>query len=336
MHISKKTIIQNQSPLVSVVIPAYNAAQYVSEAIESALAQTYQNQEIIIVDDGSNDNTFELVSNKFGEKVTLLKQKNAGPSSARNRGIMTSRGEYIAFLDADDLWLANKISEQVGLMEKYLDVGMVFGNAVTLKDGKKSEKSHFEEEGLDEEYFGDRIYYKEAFKKLFKKNIIMTQTVMMRSSILEKSGGFDTDFHFAEDFLLWLNIARVTKIAYQPQVVAFRRKHANNLTNDPKKPIFNRPRLYQKLMETHGDSLPKAGIDIYSKMAKAWFQLGHYKLYNQGEIDVSKYFAKSLIIKPTLKCALYLLISKLGLCPGAVRIRQIIKLKLRKNNDSII
>jgi glycosyltransferase involved in cell wall biosynthesis len=331
MHIDKKRIIGNCNPLVSVIIPAYNAAQYIGEAIESALAQTYKNQEIIVVDDGSNDNTVELISNKYGEKVTIIKQKNAGPSSARNRGIKEARGEYIAFLDADDIWLPNKISEQIELMEKYLDVGMVFGNATTLKDGRKSELSHFEKEGLDEAYFGDRIYYKDAFKKLFNKNIIMTQTVMMRTSIIEKTGGFDTDFRFAEDFLLWLNIARVTKIAYQPQVVAFRRRHDGNLTNDLEKPVFNRPGLYQKLMETHGDLLAEAGVDIQSKIANAWFQLGHYKLYNQGETDVSKYFAKSLKTKPTLRCALNLLISKLGLCSSAVRIRQIIKQKTRKN-----
>ncbi|MDX9964216.1 glycosyltransferase family A protein [Desulfobacter postgatei] len=305
-------------PLVSVIIPAYNAAEYINEAVESVLSQTYGNLEIIVIDDGSTDNTAACVSSAFESSIIILRQCNNGPSSARNRGIEVATGKYIAFLDADDIWFPDKISEQVNLMEAYPDVGMVFGNSTTLKDGIAAEKSHFELQGLDCEYFGDPVYYQNAFKKLFYKNIIMTQTVMVRKSTLERTNGFDTGFRFAEDLLLWLDIAKISKVAYQFHVVAFRRRHEGNLTNNSGEHFFIWPNVYKKIEELHGDLLAQLDIDIYSKIAASWYYLGLYKIYEQGSRNVSKYFLFSLKAKPTAKCVLYLLISILGLCPLAL------------------
>ena len=305
--------ITRGGPLVSVIIPAYNAAGYIKEAVESVLAQTYRDQEIIVIDDGSTDSTAACVSTAFGDSVVVIRQSNGGPSSARNCGIEAAKGKYIAFLDADDTWFPDKISEQVNLMERYPDVGMVFGNAVTLKDGIKAEKSHFEQEGLDEAYFGDPIYYKEVFKKLFHKNIIMTQTVMVRASVLEKTGGFNADFRFGEDFLLWLDIARVTKIAYQAKAVAFRRRHYGNLTNDPEKPILNKPRVLKEIKNKHEHYLKKLKIDIDYKLAQSWFQIGCFKFYSDSLLSALRPFSKSLKYRFTFHCFLYFLLSVTGI-----------------------
>ena len=110
------TSLKNQpipmTPLISVIMPAYNALPYIDQAIRSVLDQDYPNIELIVVDDGSRDGTPELAE-QFGDRVKVLRQKNAGPAAARNKGIAASRGDFIAFLDADDVWLPGKASMQV-------------------------------------------------------------------------------------------------------------------------------------------------------------------------------------------------------------------------------
>lgn len=127
---------QMENQKVSVIIPTYNLARYINETVDSVLGQTYKNYEIIIVDDGSTDNTKEALS-EYGGKITYIFQENQGVSAARNKGIKEAKGEYIAFLDADDLWLKDKLELQIGLMNSNPEVAMIF------TDGES-----FNEEGL--------------------------------------------------------------------------------------------------------------------------------------------------------------------------------------------
>ena len=115
------------NPLVSVIMPAYNARPYIEQAIRSVLDQDYAQIELIVVDDGSNDGTPELAE-QFGNRVKVLRQKNAGPAAARNRGFAASQGEFIAFLDADDVWLAGKASMQVRYLQNHSETGLVYGD----------------------------------------------------------------------------------------------------------------------------------------------------------------------------------------------------------------
>lgn len=104
-------------PLVSAIIATYNRADIVGEAIESILGQTYKNMEVLVVDDGSTDGTHEALR-RFGNRIRVVRQENAGPGAARNRGIEVARGELIAFLDSDDIWMPTKLERQVRLLEK--------------------------------------------------------------------------------------------------------------------------------------------------------------------------------------------------------------------------
>lgn len=219
-------------PLVSVVIPAFNAAKFIVETIESVLKQTYQPIEIILVDDGSYDSTVSLVEENFGDRVRLVSQKNAGPSAARNRGICESSGKYIAFLDADDIWLPKKIEKQVAVMEKHPELGLICGDMIDFDSNGRETKSHFEKNGFDEIFFGDGLYIVNAFFKLFNKNFISTPTVILRRSILDMRDLFPLEFRFSEDHIFWLDLAKKNSFAYQIDVDTFRRKHENNLTNN--------------------------------------------------------------------------------------------------------
>jgi glycosyltransferase involved in cell wall biosynthesis len=143
--------------LVSVVIPAYNAASFIERTINSVLSQTYQNFEILVINDGSKDNTLEVIQ-KLSQKdprIKVLDKKNSGVSDTRNLGIEMSKGDFIAFLDADDIWLPNKLEIQVSLMQKNQNLFWSVGNCDTIDENdqilekaisKAPNKSpHFEE-----------------------------------------------------------------------------------------------------------------------------------------------------------------------------------------------
>src|SRR2546430_1228645 len=117
-------------PLVSVILPVYNREKSVARAVESVLAQTYRPLELIVVDDGSTDGTRGVLE-QFGGRIALLRQPNAGAYSARNLGLRHARGELVAFIDSDDIWLPHRLSAQVPLMRRP-DVGLVFGDAIHM------------------------------------------------------------------------------------------------------------------------------------------------------------------------------------------------------------
>jgi len=310
------------NPLVSVVIPAFNAAEFIVETIESVLQQTYRSIEVIVVEDGSQDNTFQLIETSFSDDVRLLRQKNSGPSAARNRGIRESSGKYIAFLDADDIWLPEKIASQVDVMEEKLDIGMLCGDMVNFNEKGREDQSHFRKNGLDEEYFGDRLYIRNGFQKIYNKNFISTPTVMLRRSIIDKTELFPLEFRFSEDYLFWLDIARIQNVAYQPNIYTLRRKHAANLTNDTAVNVQIRPIVLDQIDRRHGEYLKELGIDIRERYSKAWFLIGYFRLYQLGQLDVTADFAKSFSYRPNWRNFLYTCASATKLTWVALKLKQ--------------
>jgi len=170
----------SDEPTVSVVIPAYNAERYIGETLESVLAQTYRDFEVVVVDDGSTDGTREIVRG-YGEPVRLVEQPNSGPAAARNRGVREARGEFIAFIDADDLWLPEKLALQVPLFDDE-EVGLV-SCRVQLVDGSGRPHPTYEREKVSGW----------AFEKLLEGNFIGTSTVVARREALEGAGLFPED-----------------------------------------------------------------------------------------------------------------------------------------------
>ena len=128
------------TPLVSVIVPAYNNAHFLPAAIDSILNQTFDNFELIVVDDGSTDNTQAVLAG-FGDRLRYVRKANGGPSSARNLGIQMARGQLIAFQDADDLWLPEKLALQVAYFHLHPEVGVVFTDAVRFDAAGKFSRS---------------------------------------------------------------------------------------------------------------------------------------------------------------------------------------------------
>jgi len=197
----------NPLPLISVIIPVYNAADYLAPAIDSVLAQTYPAIEIIVIDDGSTDGSTE-VSRLYTEKIRYIRQTNQGVSAARNRGILEARGEYIAFLDADDTFFPDKITRQMEVFDRYPEVGGV-GASFIVKSGDR--ELRFPALGT---LFSEGTkcgILEDVFKHLDPGNVfavpLLPTSVIVRKCVFDKVGGFRTDLKIGEDHELWARIA---------------------------------------------------------------------------------------------------------------------------------
>lgn len=205
------------SGLVSVVIPAFNMAPYVGRALDSVLAQTYTPVEVIAVDDGSTDGTPAVLA-AYRERIRVVAQENQGLSAARNRGILESRGEFVAFLDADDCWLPGKLAAQVALFAADPAIGFVSCNALLESDaGERAGAWRFELQA------GESLLL-----QLFMRNAVIPgsgSAVVVRRALFARAGLFDCALTSLEDIDLWMRLASVTRFACvsEPLAIILRR-----------------------------------------------------------------------------------------------------------------
>lgn len=191
-------------PKVSVIMPAFNSAKTIQNAANAVLNQTYTNLELIIINDGSSDETLNLVTTLYqgNQRVVILNQSNQGVSAARNHGLTQASGEWIAFCDADDEWFSNKLHAQSQLFSSYswsytdsYYVGVDYPTPI-----RRSEQSHLLQGHIHSE--------------LIKENFLTTSSIMIKKDVLIEMGGFDENMAALEDWDLWLNIARLHPIGY--------------------------------------------------------------------------------------------------------------------------
>jgi glycosyltransferase involved in cell wall biosynthesis len=192
---------QINNPLVSVLIPTYNCGQWLGQAIDSVLAQTYKHLEIIVVDDGSTDNTAKLLEEKYKDVITYIYQPNCGLGNARNTGIKHAKGELLAFLDADDVMLPEKISCQVEYASEHPDYVVIYCNFWCIFDDKSDiwqlPSGDYQHEGISGE----------LFETLLSKNIMVPSSVLISKKVLAEVGNFYEEAQGVEDWDLWLRIA---------------------------------------------------------------------------------------------------------------------------------
>lgn len=206
------------SPRVSIVIPAYNAERFIGAAIESALAQTYRNCELIVVDDGSTDATAAVVR-KFGRRVTYLYQPNSRQAAARNRGIAASRGDLLAFLDSDDEWMPTKLEMQVSRFRDDPTLGLVY--CLVVRVDSTGRISHFQSSGREGLVLAEILLGNLEFGG--------GSTMMVPRSVLDDIGGFDTTLSPCEDTdLFWRIAARYPVGCVQEHMVRYRMHSANS------------------------------------------------------------------------------------------------------------
>jgi cellulose synthase/poly-beta-1,6-N-acetylglucosamine synthase-like glycosyltransferase len=235
---------QIRSPTVSVVIPAYNTAKYVSETLESVFGQTYQDFEVIVINDGSPDtDAFEKVIEPYLDRIVYLKQENRGPAAARNLGIRVARGKYIAFLDSDDSWLPEYLASQMKMFEETPPPDIVSADTRLFGDSPDAGKRFWE------------LYPPRSpatLKSLLTKDCaIVTSCTVARREVLTKAGLFDENFYRVEDFDLWLRLAYAgAKLVLQQKVLARRRAHGDALTVSDAGIQIDEVRVLNKLERT--------------------------------------------------------------------------------------
>lgn len=215
-------------PTISVIIATYNAARFLTEAIDSALAQEGGiPTEIVVVDDGSTDGSSELLR-RYGERVRSVRQRNAGPSSARNHGVRLARGRWLAFLDADDVWRPDKLRRQLARAQAQPDepVDLVYSDRESFGEGPAGRLSDVM--SLPE----GRI-----FPMLLLRNFITLSSVLMRRDVFLRVGGFCEELPGAEDWDLWLRYGSQRAVGVCPEPLVRYRRHENSLTRDPERMV---------------------------------------------------------------------------------------------------
>lgn len=268
-------------PLVSVVMPAYNARPFIEEAIRSVLSQDYPSIELTVIDDGSKDGTPELAE-QFGSRVKVLRQKNAGPAAARNRGIAAALGDFIAFLDADDVWLPGKVALQVQYLQDHPDVGVVFGGFL---------RWHSQPDGtfltpptpinLDTPLNIVAEHSGWIYKDILLESVISIITAMVRRTVIEKVGDLDESLATGEDYDFWLRVSQQFRADKLDRTLAYYRMHAASITQVPR--IENNEyKVLLKALKIYGLAGPDKVAASESALRKRFFQL----CFNHGYFHV--------------------------------------------------
>ena len=204
-------------PMVSVIIPAYNAVWCIVEALDSVRQQTYEDYEVIVVNDGSTDNTKEVVEAYFAQypllkaQARLINQTNKRLGGARNTGIWASKSELVAFLDADDVWYPEKLKRVMEVFGSSREkIGLVCHDERVVKNGQTVRINHY---GPWEPHMYERL--------LFNDNCLSPSAVVVRKDLLDKVGGFSENprFHSIEDYDLWLKLSRLTRFVFLHEVL---------------------------------------------------------------------------------------------------------------------
>lgn len=289
-------------PKVSVIIPTYNNSQYIVEALNSVLLQTYRDFEVIIVDDGSTDNTYKNITGIITAHPNLLKyiyQENRGLPSARNIGIKNSCGEYIALLDSDDAWLTNKLEQTINNLEENSEISMVYSDMYLVnRQGDILHKWLQTKNNFCEGYI---------YNQLIKENFIIPSSVVIRRRLLDEVGYFDENITYAEDYDLWLRIAEKNKIGLVNHPLVKWRQHDKNMSKNFEKcskyliKVFNKQ--IQKNISEKSNSLLRERLRIL------FFDVGLYSLEALKLKEARDNFSSSLKIKFSFKILIYFLSS---------------------------
>lgn len=290
---------ENSRPLVSVIIPTYNGERFIRETIDSALAQTISDLEIIVINDGSTDSTPAILES-YGSRIKVIHQDNGGVASARNAGIEAASGNWVALLDHDDLWDSTKLQKQLDFVQEHPQYAMIYakanqslyenGNSIFKKQiGSFPESPCSIQESL---YFG---------------NFIPALTVMVRREVFCQIGSFDVNLQPSDDWDMWLRISRVYPIGFLPEVVAKFRLHDSSFHR------CNLPAMARTVPKVLSKNMP------YSPQGMPWNKvyITHYCYFASQSVNVGNnrhalaYLVKAISLhqlnKPLLSTILYVM-----------------------------
>ena len=292
----------NEPAMVSVVIPAYNCGDYIGEALESVVKQDYPRLEVIVVDDGSTDNTKDVVAAFNSDRVRYVYQSNSGgPSGPRNTGIQHARGQYVAFLDADDIMLPGKIERAVQLLDREPALGLVFANFVKFDELNRQQSGAFLDtyvyfRNLPKKQVDDSLYVIKsaaAYDGLIVENYIGTSGVIVPKRVLAQVGPFDLQLKGPEDYDMWLRIAYAYDIGFVDMIGHRYRVRPCGITGmGDAKLVPHGIRVMEKQLSRYlPDSTRKK---VHRKLAGQYFALGYCHQLSEEMTFARRYYVRSL------------------------------------------
>lgn len=268
----------HQLPRISVVIPCYNAERYIAAAIESVLAQDWPNLEIVAVDDGSKDASAQIIQDQFPQ-VHLIRQPNQGVAAARNAGIAASTGEWIAFLDADDLWLPGKLHSQWQSLEAHAEARMAYTAWQTWESSDTVPTPAFLSQLENDSHDVARWHGASGwiYPQLLLDCVVWTSTVLVNRSLLREIGGFDQTLRIGEDYDLWLRASRNTSIVRLNAPTALYRQHPESITKSAPQKNYQ-GEVIQNALSQWGYRSPDGRYaneaEVIRKLARIWSDFG--------------------------------------------------------------
>ncbi|MBT1071832.1 glycosyltransferase family 2 protein [Pelotalea chapellei] len=286
--------------MISVIIPAYNAEAHISEAIASVQSQSFKDYEIIVVNDGSTDGTAQIIRQQF-PNVRFFFIRNSGVAAARNFGISVSKGEFVAFLDADDRWLPDKLEKQVALFDD-ARVGMVFTENLFFNSGGiTAERAHKRE----------RLMSGDLVRNIFLNSYVVTSTVMIRKSVLDDVGCFEEELMVAEDDNLWMRIAMNygVKLLDEPLVLYHLTEGSLSRTRGNIMPAIRAH--IELLQKKYPEILNRIGVRaIKLKYNDLYFSEGYHHFSQEKYQEARGHFLRSFVFCPwKIKSLVYALAS---------------------------
>lgn len=264
--------VSNQ-PMITVITPTFNRERFIGEAIESVMKQTYDNLEHFIIDDGSEDNTKELVENyqKKDGRIHYFYQENQGQSAARNIGLKHARGDYICFLDSDNYWFLNKLEKSLTGFQKYPETDILYGDCVAVNEAgdvisRKGMKRH-------SGYIAPL---------LLRDNFVSMNTSMVRKRCFEEMGGFEAKDRLSEDYELWLRFSSKYRFYYLPEYLAYYRVMENQISSDKKSRFKANETIILNFLEKYQTSVTSAEARkglcaFYTRKARYYASIGEKK-----------------------------------------------------------
>jgi glycosyltransferase involved in cell wall biosynthesis len=288
-----KTSVKTRT--VSAIIPVYNCAKYIGKSIESVLAQTNRPHEIIVVDDGSTDGTYEAL-NPYLDSIIYVYQKNAGEPAARNTGIRHSSGEYIAFLDADDLWLPDKLQLQMDYFAAHPECSLVYTDMATFNENGILVKSVRAFRGRV--YHGGRI-----FPYVFQETLFGSGSVVFRKDCCEKAGYFDESFLIGCDYEMWLRMSRHFEFGYVDKPLLMYRQHqemnSRTLGTVPQNGMPWLAKVLNRILELHPEIRSELGESVVNqRLAVPYAWLGRTWMIQGDHAEARKLFSGALRLAP--------------------------------------
>jgi glycosyltransferase involved in cell wall biosynthesis len=293
-------------------VPAFNAEAYIGDAIASIRAQGVDATEIIVVDDGSSDRTCAIVAS-MDPPVRLLRQENRGPAAARNAGLRAARGEYVAFLDADDMWLPGKLRAQLDHLAAHPDLRFVFGaisywhpDADGIHRGAPPEEASTQCDGVDARTSGW------IYPELLLDSAVCIITVLMHRSVYESIGDFDERLRTGEDYEYWLRVSRHYPMEKLARITARYRLHATGSTRQLRDEP-NELRVLSSAIEQFGCDGPDGrAVDraaLRRRIAALWFDHGYLHYWNGSPHVALRAFARALRFAPRPRTLAYILLA---------------------------